>query len=65
MTDHHEDDPLRRLGLEPADLDGHTIEELGDYLDADELRGTLRSRSLRGASSPSTPWRDCGVSAPR
>lgn len=22
------------LGLEPADLDGHTIEELGDYLDA-------------------------------
>jgi hypothetical protein len=34
MTDHNEHDPLRRLGLEPADLDGHTIEELGDYLDA-------------------------------
>ncbi len=26
---------LRRLGLEPDDLDGHTIEELSDYLDAD------------------------------
>ncbi|CAD5138269.1 Asp23/Gls24 family envelope stress response protein [Microbacterium sp. Nx66] len=34
MTDHHEDDQLRRLGLEPADLDGHTIEDLSDYLDA-------------------------------
>ena len=34
MTDHHEDDQLRRLGLEPADLDGHTIEELSDYLDS-------------------------------
>lgn len=26
---------LRRLGLEPGDLDGHSIEELSDYLDAD------------------------------
>ncbi|MBO0981916.1 Asp23/Gls24 family envelope stress response protein [Microbacterium sp. SD291] len=31
MTDDHE---LHRLGLERADLDGHTIEELADYLDA-------------------------------
>ncbi|WP_259614062.1 hypothetical protein [Microbacterium paraoxydans] len=34
MTDHNEHDELRRLGLEPDDLDGHTIEELSDYLDA-------------------------------
>lgn len=25
---------IRRLGLEPDDLDGHTLEELSDYLDA-------------------------------
>jgi len=30
MTDPHDDTP----GLEPDDLDGHTIEELADYLDA-------------------------------
>ncbi len=30
-NDNHE---LRRLGLEPSDLDGHTIDELSDYLDA-------------------------------
>jgi uncharacterized alkaline shock family protein YloU len=30
MTDPHDDPP----GLEPDDLDGHTIEELADYLDA-------------------------------
>ena len=34
MTDHHDDDQVRRLGMEPGDLDGHTIEELSDYLEA-------------------------------
>lgn len=35
MSDEHDAPELRRLGLEPADLDGHTIDELTDYLDAD------------------------------
>ncbi|WEK62286.1 MAG: hypothetical protein P0Y60_05900 [Candidatus Microbacterium colombiense] len=34
MTDDHDNPELRRLGLEPTDLDGHTLEELSDYLDA-------------------------------
>lgn len=34
MTDEHDETRLRGLGLEPGDLDGHTIEELSDYLDA-------------------------------
>lgn len=34
MNDDHENPDLRGLGLDPADLDGHTIEELGDYLEA-------------------------------
>lgn len=34
MTDERDVPELRRLGLEPGDLDGHTIEELTDYLDA-------------------------------
>jgi hypothetical protein len=34
MTDERDAPELRRLGLEPDDLDGHTIEELTDYLDA-------------------------------
>lgn len=34
MTDERDAPELRRLGLEPADLDGHTIEQLMDYLDA-------------------------------
>jgi uncharacterized alkaline shock family protein YloU len=34
MTDDHEIPELRHLGLEPDDLDGHTLEELSDYLDA-------------------------------
>lgn len=34
MTDEHDAPELSRLGLEPGDLDGHTIEELTDYLDA-------------------------------
>ncbi|WP_217178634.1 Asp23/Gls24 family envelope stress response protein [Streptomyces sp. AC495_CC817] len=34
MTDEHDASELRTLGLEPEDLDGHTIEELSDYLDA-------------------------------
>ncbi|MDQ0647319.1 putative alkaline shock family protein YloU [Microbacterium natoriense] len=34
MTDERDAPELRRLGLEPADLDGHTIEQLTDYLDA-------------------------------
>lgn len=33
MTDDERAD-LRRLGLEPTDLDGHTLDELTDYLDA-------------------------------
>lgn len=34
MTDDHDIPELRQLGLEPTDLDGHTLEELSDYLDA-------------------------------
>lgn len=34
MTDEHDDRQLRRLGLEPEDLDGHTLDELTDYLEA-------------------------------
>lgn len=34
MTDEHEIPELRRLSLEPTDLDGHTLEELTDYLEA-------------------------------
>jgi uncharacterized alkaline shock family protein YloU len=30
----HENSELHRLGLESADLDGHTIDELSDYLEA-------------------------------
>jgi len=32
MSEHDAPDP-RSLGMEPEDLDGHTIEELADYLD--------------------------------
>lgn len=34
MTDDRESPEVRRLGLEPTDLDGHTLDELTDYLDA-------------------------------
>lgn len=34
MTDERETREVRRLGLEPTDLDGHTLDELTDYLDA-------------------------------
>lgn len=34
MTDDHEIPELRRLSLEPTDLDGHTLEELTDYLES-------------------------------
>lgn len=34
MSDDHDIPDRRRLGLEPTDLDGHTIEELTGYLDA-------------------------------
>lgn len=34
MSDERDAPELRRLGLEPEDLDGHTFEELTDYLDA-------------------------------
>ncbi|SEC10759.1 Asp23/Gls24 family envelope stress response protein [Microbacterium hydrocarbonoxydans] len=34
MTDDQQTPDVRELGLEPGDLDGHTLEELSDYLDA-------------------------------
>lgn len=34
MTDGHASGELRRLGLEPDDLDGHTLDELTDYLES-------------------------------
>lgn len=34
MTDEHDTPDLPTLGVEPESLDGHTIEELADYLDA-------------------------------
>jgi uncharacterized alkaline shock family protein YloU len=53
MTDTHDSDPTsaepERLldGLDPEDLDGHTIEELSDYLDA--------GRQPRNASIENSP----------
>ncbi|MFJ2543099.1 Asp23/Gls24 family envelope stress response protein [Microbacterium sp. NPDC087589] len=37
MTEEQETPDVRQLGLEPGDLDGHTLEELSDYLEADRL----------------------------
>lgn len=37
MTDDHDIPELRPLGLEPTDLDGHTLDELTDYLEAGRL----------------------------
>lgn len=37
MTDDQELPEVRALGLEPTDLDGHTLEELSDYLEAGRL----------------------------
>ncbi|PRB16087.1 Asp23/Gls24 family envelope stress response protein [Microbacterium sp. MYb62] len=37
MTDESGTPEVRRLGLEPTDLDGHTLDELTDYLDAGRL----------------------------
>ena len=34
MTDERGTREVRWLGLEPTDLDGHTLDELTDYLDA-------------------------------
>lgn len=34
MTDDRETREVRALGLEPTDLDGHTLEDLSDYLEA-------------------------------
>jgi uncharacterized alkaline shock family protein YloU len=34
MSDEHDSSTRRALSLEPTDLDGHTIEELTDYLEA-------------------------------
>lgn len=34
MTDHHDIPEPLPLGLEPTDLDGHTLDELTDYLEA-------------------------------
>ncbi|WP_029261151.1 MULTISPECIES: Asp23/Gls24 family envelope stress response protein [unclassified Microbacterium] len=34
MTDERDMPEVRRLGLEPSDLDGHTLDELTDYLEA-------------------------------
>ncbi|GAA1237160.1 putative alkaline shock family protein YloU [Microbacterium phyllosphaerae] len=37
MTEEQETPDVRQLGLEPSDLDGHTLEELTDYLEAGRL----------------------------
>ncbi len=37
MNDDQATPDVRRLGLEPGDLDGHTLEELSDYLEAGRL----------------------------
>jgi uncharacterized alkaline shock family protein YloU len=34
MTDDHDIPELKPLGLDPSDLDGHTLDELTDYLEA-------------------------------
>lgn len=34
MNDGHENPELQGLGVDPADLDGHTIDELTDYLES-------------------------------
>lgn len=37
MTEEQGTPEMRQLGLEPSDLDGHTLEELSDYLEAGRL----------------------------
>ena len=37
MTEEQKATDVRQLGLEPSDLDGHTLEELSDYLEAGRL----------------------------
>lgn len=37
MSDDQATPDVRQLGLEPGDLDGHTLEELSDYLEAGRL----------------------------
>ncbi|MGK3948552.1 Asp23/Gls24 family envelope stress response protein [Microbacterium sp. K2] len=37
MTEEQEAPDVRQLGLEPGDLDGYTLEELSDYLEAGRL----------------------------
>lgn len=37
MSDEQATPDVRQLGLEPGDLDGHTLEELSDYLEAGRL----------------------------
>lgn len=37
MTDEQATPDVRQLGLEPGDLDGHTLEELSDYLESGRL----------------------------
>lgn len=37
MTEEQKAPDVRQLGLEPSDLDGHTLEELSDYLEAGRL----------------------------
>lgn len=37
MTEEQKTPDVRQLGLEPSDLDGHTLEELTDYLESGRL----------------------------
>jgi hypothetical protein len=46
MSDDQGAPEVRRLGLEPGDLDGHTLDELADYLEAGR---TPRDPSIEGS----------------
>ncbi len=46
MTDDHDSNDVRSLGLEPSDLDGHTLDELTDYLESGR---TPRDPSIEGS----------------
>jgi len=46
MSDDHGAPEVRRLGIEPDDLDGHTLDELADYLEAGR---TPRDASIEGS----------------
>jgi|GEM_PF-6183276 len=61
MTEEQKAPDVRQLGLEPSDLDGHTLEELATISRPAGFPSTRRSRARRGASSHWTRSSGCRV----